>query len=197
MALPERVRVKLLSEAAGYVTSTRVVQRDFALEELMEAIVAVAGKNLDRVVQLLRAGTIVVGDYRYRWTAIEATAADVEPLLARFPDPWPEREFQPDRCVCAIVRAGVEAIELRREEAARTRLFRKTSFWDVVLQLARERPPQYDSYSYRHRADVYALAPAATEIAHLREAAALLPAEGLAERLRRLSIDKILFLVNR
>lgn len=59
MALLERVRVKLLSEAAGCVTGTRVIERDFPIQELMEAVVAVAGKNVERIRQLLRAGSIM------------------------------------------------------------------------------------------------------------------------------------------
>lgn len=38
MALPEQVRVKLLSDAAEYVSVTRVMQRDFPLAELPEAV---------------------------------------------------------------------------------------------------------------------------------------------------------------
>jgi len=204
MALPESVRVKLLSEAAGYVTSTRVMQRDFAIQELMEALVAVAGKNIERIQQLLRTGSVVAGDYRYRWAGLEAAREDLEPLLAPFPDPWPERVFEPGRCVYAIIRAGVETIELPREQAARVRRQRGRamereggSFWDALLELARERPPRYESYSYRQRADVYSLEPAGAEVERLREAAASLAMERAAERVQRLPLDKITFLVNR
>jgi len=197
MALPERVRVKLLSEAAGYVTSTRVMQRDFPIQELLEAVVSVAGKNLERIRWLLRTGSIVVGDYRYRWVSLEAAREDLEPLLERFPDPWPQREFQPGRCVQAQIHAGVETIDLPREEGARTRLLRKATFWDALLQLARERAPHYETYSYRQRADVYSLEPTAGEAARLREAAALLASERTAERIQRLPLGKITFLVNR
>jgi hypothetical protein len=197
MALPKRVPVKVHSEAAGYISSSPVVQRDLPIEELMEALVAVAGKNVERIVQLLRTGTIALGESRYRWSGLEAARQEVEPLLAAFPDPWPGRAFEPDRCVYAIIRAGAETIDLPREQAAQRRPRTKATFWDALMRIARERAPAYEMYSYRQRADVYVMQPAAQEVERLREAADLLAMERVAERLCRLPIDKILLLVNR
>ncbi len=197
MALPEQIRVKVLSEAAGYVTATRVVLRDFTAAELMEALVAVAGKNIERLLQLLRAGTFASGDYRYRWEPIEAQCQELEPHLARFPNPCPDRPFEPARCVFARIRAGVETIEMPREQAAQRGFLKKQSFWDVLMQVASARPPAYQTYSYRDRADVYAFEPTRGEVERLRDAAALLPLEQAGNRIRSLPVEKIILLVNR
>jgi len=197
MGLPERVRVKLLSEVAEYVSATRVVQRDFPIAELLEAVVSVGGKNAERVGQILGAGSMVVGDYRYRWEPLRAASAEIEPLLTRFPDPQPDRPFDAARCVYAILHAGVETIRLPREEAARRRFLKKASFWDTLMNVAAARTPRYHTYSYRDRADVYVFEPTAEEERRLRDAAPLLPVQRTEERIRALPLEKITLLVNR
>src|SRR5437867_2617364 len=125
MALPASIPVKLFSEAAEYVSTERVVTRNFTIHELLEALLAVAGKDVERLRQILRAGSVTVEHYRHRWAPIEAEAADLETALAGFPDARPERAFERERCVFATIRAGVETIELPREQAARRRLLQK------------------------------------------------------------------------
>ena len=197
MALPETVRVKLISDEAGYISSARVVQRDFSIVELLEALVAVSGKNPERLQQILRAGSVVVGGYRHRWMSLEAGAEELAPLLARFPDPQPDRPFHPDRCVYAAIRAGVETIELPRDQAARRRFLKKATFWQVLMEVAAGRAPRYQSYSYRDRADVYAFEPTHEDQQRLRDAAPLLRLDRLEERIRMLPLEKITLLVNR
>ncbi len=197
MALPERVRVKLVSDEAGYISSARVVQRDFSMTELLEALLAVSGKNPQRLRQLLRAGSVVVGGYRHRWAPLEAEAEELAPLLARFPDPQPDRPFQAERCVLAMIRAGVETIEMPRDQAARRRFLKKESFWEVLMAVAIARRPQYQSYSYRDRADVYTFEPTQEDRQRLRDAGPLLRADRLEERLRMLPLEKVMLLVNR
>lgn len=197
MALPERVRVKVLSDEAGYISSARVVQRDFALHELLEALVTVSGKNPERLRQILQAGSVVVAGYRHRWAPLEAQAEELAPLLARFPDPQPGRPFEADRCVYAAIRAGVETIELPRDQAARRRFLKKETFWQVLMEVAVARAPCYQSYSYRDRADVYAFEPTHEDQQRLRDAAPLLRLERLEERIRLLPLEKVTLLVNR
>lgn len=197
MALPERVRVKLISEAAGYISTERVMQRDFPILELIEALLAVAGKNIERLQQILRAGSVVVGNYRHRWAPLEAERHELETLLAHFPDPLPDRPFEPARCVFAVIRAGLETIELPRQQAARRRLLKRSSFWDALMEVASARVPLYRSYSYRDRADVYTFEPTRDDEERLREAAALLTVERTGERIRALPLEKITLLVNR
>src|SRR5512140_2414740 len=131
MALPERVRVKVLSEGAAFVSTERVTQSDVPFFELLEAAVSVGGKNLERLAHIFRTGTIVVNGYRYRWAPFEVSPHELEPLLATFPDPRPDRPFEPDRCVYARIAAGVETIQLHREQAARRGFRKKGSFWEV------------------------------------------------------------------
>lgn len=197
MALPERVRVKLISEVAEYISTAPVVQRDFPFAELLEAVVAVAGKRPERLQQILRAGSMVLGTYRYRWPPLEADAAELARLLAGFPDPQPDRSFQADRCVFAAIGAGVETIELPREQAARRGLLRKESFWEVLMGVAVARAPRYQTYSYRNRADVYSFEPTGDDVERLRAAAPLLRAPRTEERIRILPLEKVTLFVNR
>ena len=62
---PDKIRVRLLSEAAEYVTISPVVQRDFSLTELVATMLPVLGKDANRIQQILRAGTISTGEARY------------------------------------------------------------------------------------------------------------------------------------
>ena len=197
MALPERVRVKLMSDAAEYISMTRVMHRDFSMAELLEAVVAVGGKNLERLLHILRAGSMVLGQYRYRWEPLEAGADDLTPLLACFPDPQPDRPFHAERCVHAAIHAGVETIELPREQAARRRLFQKKSFWEALMEVAMSRTPRYQSYSYQNRADLYAFEPTRGDAERLRGAAVLLRTPRIEERIRTLPLEKVTLLVNR
>lgn len=197
MSLPERVRVRLISDDAGYISSARVVQREFTMPELLEALLAVAGKDVERLRQLLQVGSISVGGYRHRWEPLRADAADIAPLLARFPDPQPDRPFAADRCVFASITAGVETLEVTREQADRRTLLRRQSFWTVLMEIAAARPPRYQTYSYHYRADVYLLEPTSEEQNLLREAAPLLRLDRLEERIRLQPIRKITLLVNR
>ncbi len=197
MPLPERVRVKLMSETAEYISTSPVVQRDYPISELLEAVVSVVGKNPERLRQILRAGSVVVDNYRHRWAPLEADAGELAPLLARFPDPLPERPFQVERCVFATISAGVETIELPREQAARRRFLKKLAFWDVLMEVAAARGPRYQTYSYRNRADVYAFEPTRDDERRLREAASLLRAERTEQQIRSLPLEKVTLFVNR
>jgi hypothetical protein len=197
MALPQRIRVKLLPETAGYISSLPVIERDFTIAELLEALVSLCGKKIERLRQVLAAGSAVLGDFRYRWQPIEADPADLQTLLAVFPDPQPDRPFQPVRCVLARVYSAGETIELPRQEAARRRFSHKQSFWDVLMEIAVARLPRYQTYSYRERADVYVFEPTRGDEQALKEAAALLPLERAAQRIPALRIERIALLVNR
>lgn len=197
MALPERVRVKVMSEAAEYISTAPVVTREMPLGDLLEAVVALAGKNTQRLRQLLRAGGMLLDNYRYRWAPLEAEETDLAPLLARFPDPMPGRAFEAQRCVHAVLAGGGATVELPREQAARRRFLKKESFWDVLMEVAGARGPRYHTYSYRRRADVYHLEPAPQDEGRLREAASLLDLGRVADRIRSLPLEKITLLVNR
>src|SRR5689334_23873133 len=98
MSLPDRVRVKLSSEAAESISLTPVVVREMPLRELVEYMLGVTGKDADRVCELLRRGTLVSGASRFRWAGWDAEREAVVALLAGFPDPEPLRPLAAERC---------------------------------------------------------------------------------------------------
>ena len=201
MALPERVRVKLMSDAAGYIEMTRVMERDLAFDELLRMVVSVAGLDAGRIRAILRAGTAVAGPYRYRWTPLEiedaGEEADLAARLARFPHAEPDRPFDPARCLLARIRAGVETIELPREAAERRRFTEKRSFWDVLMERSAARIPRYETFSHREQADVYSYEPTPEDEQALRGAASLLRAARTAEQVTGLPLEKVTLYVKR
>src|SRR5947199_1530269 len=89
MPLPENIALRFTEEDAGYVTVRPVVKQTFRLAELADMVVSVTGKNVARVQQIFRAGTVVYNSYRYWWDGFASTAIEVAGLLARFPDDDP------------------------------------------------------------------------------------------------------------
>lgn len=153
MALPERVRVKLSSEAAGAISLTPVVVQEIATRELIEHMLGVAGKDEARVCELLKRGTLVSGASRFRWTGWAADAESVRELLATFPDADPARTFAPERCIRAVLKGARGALEIPREAATQKGLLRRGSFWEVLMDVAAGAGLAYAGYSYRDRAD--------------------------------------------
>lgn len=198
MPLPETIRVKLSSEDAGAITLTRVVVRDMPLRELMEYVLALAGKDVERIREILLRGTLVSGASRFRWQGWRCEADGLRELLAGFPDPDPTRAFECGRCVRAVLRGGRGAIEVTREAGAGTRRFhRQASFWDVLMQVAEAAPPRYAGYSYGGRADRFEapLSPAAA--GRLREAAAAVVYSALRDRILAAELFSAEFYVER
>jgi len=189
MAVPEKVRVRVLSDSAGYIDMTHVAHREVPFSEVLDLVVAVAGLNMERIRTLLRAGTAAVNAYRYRWPPVALEDDELAPLLERFPHPQPDRPFGRERCLLAKVRAGVETIELRRESAAR--------FWDALMDIAVEHQPSYETYSYRDGADVYSFEPTGADEQALRRAASLLEVQRTAEQVTGLPLEKIVLYVKR
>jgi len=72
MPLPEKIRVKLSSEAAESIALTPVVVQEMALRELIEHVLGVTGKDEARIRDLLLRGTLVSGASRFRWPGWEA-----------------------------------------------------------------------------------------------------------------------------
>jgi hypothetical protein len=159
--LPETIPVRYTEEEAGYVTVRPLVRQTFRLDELLDMILSVAGKDVVRVQQLLRSGTVVYHFFRYSWTGIDADETDLAAALAQFPDPDPARPFTPDLCTNAVFDGpGVtprHLLDLDRETASKRRIFRGKSFWTGLLEIAAEEKPVYEKYSYSRRADIYRL----------------------------------------
>jgi len=189
VALPSAVVVKISSEAAGYVSMTPVARRELPLAELVEKILAVTGKQPQRIHEILRRGTIVSDGARFRWQGLSAEERDIAELLAAFPDADPNRSFAADRCVRVVLRGARTTIELEREAALRKRLFRRRGYWDEMLPALTAAGPVYRRYSYRDRADVYECVVDAAVGTKLREKAQLLAYSALAAQVERLDYD--------
>src|SRR5262249_26426168 len=138
MSLPASIRVKLSSEAAESISITPVVVREIAMRELIEHMLAVTGKDETRVHELLLRGTLVSGASRFRWTGWDADGDSIREALAAFPDPDPRRPFAAALCVRAALRGPGRRIEIAREIGRRKPLFRRASFWDLLMRVAGE-----------------------------------------------------------
>src|SRR5579883_3016087 len=184
MALPDRIRVKLSSEAAESISITPVVAREMPLRELVEYMLGVTGKDQGRVRELLLRGTLVSGASRFRWSGWERAAAEIDELLRTFPDPEPLRPFAAARCVRATLRGGRFTIEIPREAGLRKPLLRRGTFWQALMEAAASAPIRYHAYSYKDRADVYQASLDAGVVDRLRAASKLVTYTSLRDRIQ-------------
>jgi len=188
--LPETIPVRYTEEEAGYVTVRPLVRQTFRLDELLDMILSVAGKDAARVRQLLHSGTVVYHFYRYTWTGFDASETDLAAALAQFPDADPSRPFAAGLCTNAVFDgAGANPrhlLDLDRKTASKRRLFRGQSFWERLLEIAAEEKPAYQKYSYSRRADLYRLDLDGENSAQVAEAADHLATGKLRSGLRML-----------
>ena len=202
MPLPEIIPVRYTEEEAEYLSVRPLVKQTFLLHELIDMVLGVTGKDLARIRQILRSGTVVYHFYRYWWPGFEADAGELADVLARFPDADPARAFRAEECAMVLLESGGHpprhSVELAREGASRKRLLRRRSFWDALLALGREQPPAYQGYSYARRADLYEQALAPQQISALAAKAARLAPRELRAQLRYLvEISRIVFVCPR
>jgi hypothetical protein len=184
MGLPERVRVKLSSEAAGAISLTPVVVQEMTPAELIGHMLGVTGKDERRILELLLRGTMVSGASRFRWPGWEADTESLRAVLAAFPDPEPARPFARERCLRAVLHGSRAAMEIPRAAGERKGLLRRTSFWDRLMEVVAAADVQYAGYSYRDHADRYRRELSTGESGRLREAGDLLRFSSLRDRLR-------------
>lgn len=158
MPLPDPIPVKYSEEEAEYLSLRPLVRQTFRLRELVDMILAVTGKDGERVRQVLRSGTAVYHCYRYWWQGFETDAAELARLLAEFPDAQPDRVFRIEECAAAHLETapGRTALRVEKRQASWRRLLRRRSLWDCVAEMARRNPPRYAHYSYEQRADCFA-----------------------------------------
>jgi hypothetical protein len=186
--LPETITVRYTEEEAGYVTVRPLVRQTFRLDELLDMILSVAGKDVARVRQLLHSGTIVYHFFRYTWAGFDASETELAAALARFPDADPTRLFPPGQCTLAIMESGGISprplMELDRAAGSKRRIFRGQSFWEGLLKIAAENNPSYQKYSYGRRADLYRFDLDAENISRIEEAANRLAMGKLRSALR-------------
>jgi hypothetical protein len=161
MPLPETIAIRFTEEDAGYVTVRPVVKQRFRLAELADMVLSVAGRNVSRVQQIFRAGTVVYNGYRYWWDGFASRVDEITALLAAFPDDDPARPFEPASVTSVVLEIGGgtqrSLIGITRQKASAKRLFRQRSPWDVLCKAAAESAPRYEKYSYAERADLYRL----------------------------------------
>ena len=151
--------MRFTEEDAGYVTVRPVVKQTFRLAELADMIVSVTGKNVSRVQQIFRAGTVVYNGYRYWWDGFASKEDEITGLLALFPDDDPAIPFNPAQVTAVSLEIGGgtqrSLVGLVRHEASAKRLFHKRSLWEILLIAAKDSTPRYEKYSHAERADVY------------------------------------------
>ena len=197
MALPERIPVKISSEAAASISITPVVRQELAAAELVENILRVTGKDAARVREVLRQGTVINGASRFRWEPIGASAEEVSAALAGFPDPDPGRPFVAARCVRVRLAGGRSPVDLARDAASRRRLLRRRCYWEAVMEAVGRLHLTYHGYSYGERADVYHADVTAQAVEALRAQAGLLPYSSLAAAIREQAFSRLEFWVER
>jgi hypothetical protein len=195
MPLPESIRVKISSEAAGSIAMTPVVVREMPVREVVELMLAVTGKNAARVRELLLRGTLVSGASRFRWEGLPAESEAIEALLASFPDADPSLEFRAAACFHMVLRGPAVRIDVPIEAASRRGFLQRRSFHDELLELAVA--PVYVDYSYKERADRYHVRLTAEQVKGLRAAAPLLRYPTLAAQVRGAAFDVIELFVRR
>ena len=197
MALPDTVRAKLSSEAAGSISVSSVVVRDIPMRELVELMLGLTGKDVERIRELLLRGTLVSGASRFRWAGWEADPADLQALLTAFPDPQPQRPFAGAQCVRMVLRGPAAQIDIGREAGRKRRLFRRTSFWDNCMRLAENAALEYIEYSYRERADRYRMKLGPASGTEIRESARMLAYSSLESQIRGSVLETVDLLVER
>ncbi len=161
MNLPETIAIRFTEEDAGYVTVRPVVKQTFRLAELADMVVSVTGKNVLRVQQIFRAGTVVYNGYRYWWDGFVSTETEIANLLAPFPDDDPSRPFNASAVTSVSLETGGgtqrSLIHITRQEASAKRLFCKRNPWEILLGVSENSAPRYEKYSHAEHADVYRL----------------------------------------
>ena len=191
LPFPERIPVKISSEAAGSVSFTPVVRQDVTPAELLQYVLPVTGKNLARVREVLRQGTVVRGASRFRWTPLEAAPEELAEALAAFPDSRPDRPFDPQRCVRARLSGGRAPIDLESQAASRKRWFKSRSFWQALMETTSGLPLAYQQYSYADQADVYQADLSANAAQEIRAQAGLLPYSALETAVREYGYSRL------
>jgi hypothetical protein len=159
MGMPQQIPVRYAEDDAGYVTVRPVVKQTFRLNELVDMVVSVAGKDAARVQQILRTGTVLYNGYHYWWDPLWAELGEIESLVAGFPDDDPSRPFEPARVSAILLESGGgtqrNLVEISREEAREKKLFGKTSPWNVLTGIAGTAAPRYEKYSHGRHADLF------------------------------------------
>jgi hypothetical protein len=199
MPFPDPIPVRYTEEEAEYMNIRPVVRQPFRPRELVDMILAVTGKDTQRIRQILHSGTLVFHNYRYWWPGFTPDDASLESLLREFPDADPARIFSSAACTAVLLDMGghlpQRPVEWTRKFLEQRRWLARRTLWNSLAALAAHKPPLYLSYSYEFRADLYALAPAEDERARLtQDALRLLPHRARSQAPLLLRAVRLLFL---
>ena len=186
MPLPDVVPTKISSEAAGFIKLTPVTREELSIADLIERILAVTGKDAERVAAILGRGSFVSGPSRYRWEAFEADSGELAALLERFPDPRPERPFEAARCHTIILRGRRGSVEIRADFARQKRLIARANFWDRLLALVEAQSQSYERYAYGEKSDVYTVKLPFGTVREMERQADLLKYSAVVQQIRHL-----------
>ncbi|MBI1791762.1 MAG: hypothetical protein HYR60_29910, partial [Acidobacteria bacterium] len=148
-------------------------------------------KNEPRIRDLLLRGTLVSGASRFRWKGLDADPAAIRDLLGAFPDPDPGLKFAPERCIRAVLRGPSRQIDLPREAAIKKPFLRKSSFWDVLMEVVAASQMSYLDYSYREHADRYSMPVSSSALLRLRDNAKLLRYTTLRDQILSAHVETV------
>ena len=192
----EAIHVKLVSEAAEYVSISQVMQRDYSLQELIGAMLPVVGRDSARIQQLLHIGGFSNGEYKFRWQGCDVSTSEIGHVLEHFPQAEPGRQFNAEACFLIRFIRDVEVLALPKEAADKTGLFGGKSFWDGLMNFAGGHL-RYSDYSFADRADVFTLALSVELEEGFRSILPLMKPKSAGERIERLRPEKIELLTRR
>src|ERR1700693_5962326 len=106
MPFPETIPVKYSEEEAEFISMRPLGRQTFRPAELVDMIVAVTGKDPQRIQQILRSGTVVFHSYRYWWQGFDAEPVKLAEILEKYPDANPSRPFRAEDCTEVILESG-------------------------------------------------------------------------------------------
>jgi hypothetical protein len=158
MALPRTIAIRYTEEDADNFSIRPVKRQTFRLEELVDMVLCVTGKDQARLQQILRSGTVVYHFYRYWWQGFDADSEELSALLAELPGDDPFRIFRAEDCALVLLERSASprrTIEIERHSVDRKPLFAAQSFWDCLLSRGRTAALDYAGYSFERRADLY------------------------------------------
>ena len=202
MSLPETIPVRFTEEEAEYVSIRPVRRQIFKLRELVDMILSVTGRDLPRVQQILRTGTLVFHFYRYWWQGFETDAAELSAVLAEFPADDPSRAFRGDACEIMVLESAVkgrQSLDVKKADANRKSLFASRSFWECLLSLAdSSQEIKYGGYSFSRRADLYRVELNAEQSANLQRNAGKFASRALRRAVEAVGpVSRIVFVCPR
>ena len=197
LLLPAVIACKVSSESAGYVSVAPVARVELASEDLIRRILGICGKDPDRIARILSRGSLVSEDTRFRWQGFEVSLEELSRILNNYPDSDPSREFNPAACDFIVFRNQRGDLKLTREIGSERRFLKKSSFWDLLLELASTESPGYERYSYADKADVFTLESSGDSCSRVRELCSLLRYRALIIRIRRMNVITLNFYLHR